>query len=316
MNTFFRGEQSDRFLRGSSTYAAAMLSVILTWSLAQELQATTFLQYRVSREIEFTQNSAADPASQRAQLDLEADEFRDPRDPDNPSPTPIVLGIGTNHVVTPGTGASPIALNVSRESDSSLGTALVDLGAGTSTNAFETTYSTGSYRFELTGDTHSLSMVPFPDILPRIQNAATDWNGGVLVFDPTQDFTVLFDAFASQVRERTFSTNRRDSAFLTITNQDSSKVQRSESMGTTVNSFVIPAGTFAPGETLSGELQFTRFFERLSFDETSSDNIVVSNALVSSLLLTRFELVAVPEPSTSLLMAIGGIMMVVRRRRK
>ncbi|MGB0774408.1 MAG: PEP-CTERM sorting domain-containing protein [Akkermansiaceae bacterium] len=269
--------------------------------------ATTFMTYSASRTIEFTQRDTGAPQSTRAYLELDAMEYRDPGDPDNPTPTPIVIGAGT--------GASPVVLNVEDGFDSAGASARIDLGPGTSVADFEAAYGTRPYTFEMTGGQGNLRMRSFADEMPMLTNPASDWAGGAIQLLADQGFTLTFDPFASQFNDSTFNSNWSDTARIVLLDSNGSSILNSGSLNAVTGSFLIPADTLAPGETVTGLLSFERFHEDISYDETSPSNIVNFNESVSTLLQTSFEIRAVPEPSSSALLTLGITMCCLFRSR-
>lgn len=195
------------------------------------------------------------------------------------------------------TNSSPVALgpigngNLAFASSSSPTQAGLDARFNNGTYGFSITGGSGSYSGSvlLTGDT-------YPAPVPTVTN--TNWSGGALVVDPSQNFTLTWNSFSN------FGAG--DSVGL---QDNSDTVQFSYNTNTTSQLFA--AGSLAPNTSYA----FTLYFEDFTNINTSSIPDAPGNA--SYIDNTRFTVQTVPEPSTTAILFIGiGFLYFVICRRK
>lgn len=169
-------------------------------------------------------------------------------------------------------------------------------------------YANGTYTFDVPNNggsgpqstTISLTGDAFPNAF-SITNGT--WVGGYLQIDPTQNYTITFNAFSGMT----------DGVDVILLGIDAGYDQHTSTAGTT--SFLIPANSFslAPGNTTSAELVFARVVD-------VGTDFGVSPGLSGGIYATivSFQIQAIPEPSTYAAF-FGGLALVgvvIHRRRK
>ncbi len=166
--------------------------------------------------------------------------------------------------------------------------------AGTYTLNINTSGGLLSPTLDLTGDA-------FPNTFSITSMVNGTWSGGKLLFDPTQDLTLNFDAFSG------FDSNSR----IKLEIEDGDYADTSTSA---VTSLLIPANSvdLVTGATSYAEILFSQAVD--------TDNSTISGASGVAFYgtIVGFTVQAVPEPSTYAaivgLVALGGVLLIRRRR--
>lgn len=173
--------------------------------------------------------------------------------------------------------------------------------------ALNAAYNNGSYTLSintssgLKSPTLDLTGDSFPNTFSITSMTNGSWAGGNLLFNPSQDLTINFDAFTG------FDTSSR----IKIEVEDGGGY--SDTSASAITSFVIPSGSInlVTGQTSTAEILFSQAVDGDSTTISGVPGIAFYGTIVS------FTLQAVPEPSTYavILGALALAVVVLRRRR-
>jgi hypothetical protein len=206
---------------------------------------------------------------------------------------------GTYSVTPPAGGAVTTAQNLSINGGGA--NFSVDYADVSTMNA---AYGAGVYHMELPNggsptswDLQSLT----GDAYPNAPLVTGTWSGGLLQVDPTQNYLVTFDAFGG------FTAN--DSISMKIDG-----IGTNYFANTSVNTFMITAGTLTAGQTYDVSLRFNNNF--IDYSAIGSAN---ANAGFTTENMFQIQAIgAIPEPSTYAALlgaaALAGVMIQRRRR--
>ncbi|WP_438479893.1 PEP-CTERM sorting domain-containing protein [Oleiharenicola lentus] len=198
-----------------------------------------------------------------------------------------------------------------------------DSGAGrtnliSSQASLDALYGNGNYSFTIFGGTESTYSADldlfgdtYPASLPQITN--TSWSGGRLLLNASTANTFSFTSFANMnqtvapITEFTASAAPAimDAIVLTLEGTFTGGIVGYEYFTRTpTNSFTLNDTTMIPGNVYTATLGFLKIVD--GFEDTDVNSpIAGAQGLAFYSFQTRFEVMAIPEPSTYALLALG-----------